>query len=131
MWTLSSGEFGSSQDMFSVRWHLSVSSHFVSEFVALRPDAISFDWSYPLHEIRKRVPGTIAVQGNLDPEILYAPPSIIQKETEKMLRNMEGDPGYIVNLGHGVLPDIPVDHVRAFVDTVKNFSPRGGGGHGA
>ncbi len=106
------------------------SSHFVSEFVALRPDAISFDWAYPLHEIRKRVPETIAVQGNLDPEILYAPPSVIQQETEKMLRSMEEDPGYIVNLGHGILPDIPVDHVRAFVDTVKEFSPRSSRGHG-
>ena len=107
------------------------SSHFVSNFVALRPDAISFDWSLPLYEIRKCVPKAIAVQGNLDPEILYAPPEVIRQETEKMLRSMEGDPGYIVNLGHGVLPDIPVDHVRVFVDTVKEFSPRGSGGHGA
>ena len=41
-----------------------------------------------------------------------------------MLTQMAGDPGYIVNLGHGVLPDIPVDHVRTFVDTVKAFSPQ-------
>ena len=106
-------------------------SHFVAEFVALTPDAISFDWTYPLHEIRRRVPKTIAVQGNLDPEILYAPLAVIRQETEKMVRSMEGDPGYVVNLGHGVLPDIPVDHVRAFVDTVKAFSPGGSGGHGA
>jgi len=99
-------------------------SHFASEFVDLKPSAISFDWAYPLYELRKRVPETIAMQGNLDPEILYAPPHVIQKETEKMLTQMAGDPGYIVNLGHGVLPDIPVDHVRAFVDTVKAFSPQ-------
>lgn len=98
------------------------SSHYISEFVALKPDGISFDWSYPIDEIRARVPETIAVQGNLDPELLYAPPSIIERETIKMLKKMQGDPGYIVNLGHGVLPDIPVDHVKAFVDTVKNFT---------
>lgn len=98
------------------------SSHYISEFVALKPDGISFDWSYPIDEIRTRVPETIAVQGNLDPELLYAPPSIIERETIKMLKKMQGDPGYIVNLGHGVLPDIPVDHVKAFVDTVKNFT---------
>lgn len=105
------------------------SSHFVEEFVSLKPHAISFDWTYPLHEIRRRVPETIAVQGNLDPELLYAAPRVIEKETLKLLQSMEGDPGFIANLGHGVLPDIPVEHVRTFVDTVKGFSPRSGGGH--
>lgn len=107
------------------------SSHFVEEFVSIKPHGISFDWTYPLYEIRRHVPETIAVQGNLDPELLYAPPSVIEKETLKLLQSMEGDPGFIANLGHGVLPDIPVDHVRAFVDTIKAFSPRSSGGHGA
>ncbi|MCB1084488.1 MAG: uroporphyrinogen decarboxylase [Chlamydiia bacterium] len=96
------------------------SSHFVEDLVSIRPQGISFDWTYSLDEIRRRVPPTIAVQGNLDPEILYAPPSVIQKETKKLLQKMAGDPGFIVNLGHGVLPNIPVEHVKAFVDTVKN-----------
>ncbi len=98
-------------------------SHFVSELVSIKPSGISFDWTYSMDEIRRRVPSTIAVQGNLDPELLYAPISVIEKETEKLLRSMEGDPGFIANLGHGVLPDIPVDHVKAFVNTVKAFSP--------
>ena len=105
-------------------------SHFTPELVSIRPNAISFDWTYPLDEIRRRVPPTIAVQGNLDPELLYAPPSIIKQEVHNLLRNMAGDPGFIANLGHGVLPDTPVDHVRAFVDAVKSFSPCGNGGHG-
>ncbi|WP_228546989.1 uroporphyrinogen decarboxylase [Candidatus Neptunochlamydia vexilliferae] len=96
-------------------------SHFIPEFVSLKPSAISFDWTYPLHEIRQRVPSTIAVQGNLDPELLYAPPAVIERETKKLLTSMAGDPGFIANLGHGVLPDIPVDHVRTFVDTIKAF----------
>lgn len=107
------------------------SCHLVSDLVSARPNGISFDWFSPLYEMRQKVPETIAVQGNLDPEILYASPKIIQKETEKLLRSMEGDPGFIVNLGHGLLPDIPVDHVKCFVDTVKGFSPRRGGGHRA
>lgn len=106
------------------------SSHFVEEFVSIKPHAISFDWTYPLHEIRRRVPSSIAVQGNLDPELLYAPLPVIEKETLKLLDSMEGDPGFIANLGHGVLPDIPVNHVRMFVDTIKAFSPRCSGGHG-
>lgn len=96
--------------------------HFVSECVSIRPQGISFDWSLSLDEIRARVPETIAIQGNLDPELLYAPPTVIERETLKLLKLMEGDPGYIVNLGHGVLPDIPVDHVRTFVNTVQSFS---------
>ncbi|QVL57465.1 MAG: uroporphyrinogen decarboxylase [Simkaniaceae bacterium] len=105
------------------------SSHFVSEIVSIKPSGISFDWTYSMEEMRRRVPPTIAVQGNLDPELLYAPIPVIEKETTKLLHSMEGDPGYIANLGHGVLPDIPVDHVKAFVNTVKNFSPRSSGGH--
>ncbi|MDJ0651513.1 MAG: uroporphyrinogen decarboxylase [Simkaniaceae bacterium] len=100
------------------------STQFVSEMVSVKPSAISFDWTYSMQEIRRHVPPTIAVQGNLDPELLYAPIPVIEKETTKLLASMEGDPGYIVNLGHGVLPDSPVDHVKAFVNTVKNFSPR-------
>lgn len=107
------------------------SSHFVEEFVSINPRGISFDWTYPLHEIRRRVPQTIAVQGNLDPELLYASPKVIEQATRDLLESMENDRGFIANLGHGVLPDIPVDHVRAFVATVKAFSPRSGGRHGA
>ncbi|MCB1107283.1 MAG: uroporphyrinogen decarboxylase [Chlamydiia bacterium] len=107
------------------------SSLFIPEFVSLKPSGISFDWTYSLDEVRRHVPPTIAIQGNLDPELLYAPPSVIEKETIKMIERIEGDPGYIVNLGHGVLPDIPVDHVRAFVNAVQNYLPRCSGGHGA
>ncbi len=99
------------------------SCHLVSDLVAMQPSGISFDWFSALYEMRQKVPQHIAIQGNLDPEILYASPSIIQKETEKLLKSMEGDPGFIVNLGHGILPDIPVDHVKCFVDTVKNYAP--------
>lgn len=100
------------------------SSQFVSEIVSIKPNAISFDWTYSMQEMRRHVPPNIAVQGNLDPELLYASIAAIERETTKLLCSMKGDPGYIVNLGHGVLPDIPVDHVKAFVNAVKNFSSR-------
>jgi uroporphyrinogen decarboxylase len=60
----------------------------------------------------------IAVQGNLDPSILYATPAVIRARTQQMLRDFAG-PGYIANLGHGIFPDIPVSHARAFIDTVR------------
>ena len=96
-------------------------SLFASELVSLEPSGISFDWSYPLHEIRQAVPKTIAVQGNLDPEILNSSFAVIKKKTVELLKSMEGDPGFIANLGHGVLPYIPVENVRCFIETVKAF----------
>ena len=101
------------------------SACFLSEMVSIKPSGIGFDWTYSMDKVRLHVPSNIAVQGNLDPEILYAPIDVIEKETVKLLQSMEGDLGYIVNVGCGILPDIPVDHVKAFVNTVKSFLPCG------
>ncbi len=97
------------------------SCHLVSELLSAQPSALSFDSFRPLYEMRQKVPTTIAIQGNLDPELLYAPPATIRRETEKLLKSMQGDPGFIVNLGQGLLPDIPLDHIKCFIDTVKGF----------
>lgn len=90
----------------------------VEELVKLGPDAISFDWEKPLSELRKQVP--MAMQGNLNPDLLYQPLPVIRQKTEELLESMKGDPGFIVNLGHGVKPDMSVDAVKCLVDTVKN-----------
>ncbi len=92
------------------------------ELASLRPAGISFDWLKPMSEFRERVPRGIAVQGNLDPDLLYAPIPEIRKEAVKLLRSMEGESGFIVNLGHGVKPDVPVEAVECLVDTVKRFN---------
>lgn len=91
----------------------------VDELVRLKPDAISFDWAEPLSALRKKVP--MAIQGNLNPDLLYEPLSVIRQKTKELLESMQGDPGFIVNLGHGVKPDVPVDAVRCLVDTVKHY----------
>jgi uroporphyrinogen decarboxylase len=92
----------------------------VKDLVKMSPDAISFDWEKPLSELRKQVP--MAIQGNLNPDLLYQPLSVIKQKTEELLHSMQGDPGFIVNLGHGIKPDMTVDAVRCLVDTVKNSS---------
>lgn len=92
----------------------------IPELVQLNPAAISFDWAEPLSSLRKKVP--MAVQGNLNPDLLYEPLPVIQQKTRELLDSMQGDPGFIVNLGHGVKPDIPVAAVRCLIETVKGFS---------
>lgn len=68
----------------------------------------------------KKIDSKAAIQGNLNPEILLRGPSIVSKETQKLLDTVSNKPGFILNLGHGVLPGTPVESVRAFVDTAKN-----------
>jgi len=93
---------------------------FVKELASLAPSAISLDWSGNLLEMRKYIPSTIAVQGNLDPMALYAPQEHIREKVDCLLNQMKNDQGYIFNLGHGLLPDTPVDNVRFLVDYVRN-----------
>ena len=59
-------------------------------------------------------------QGNLDPDVLQAPRVVVEREVKRLLNSMQGDPGYIFNLGHGIAPDVPVDNVKTLVETVKN-----------
>ena len=91
---------------------------FADELAALEPTAISLDWSGDLPEIRKRIPRSIALQGNLDPMALYASHEMIRKKMDYLLNAMKDDPGYIFNLGHGLLPDTPVENVQFLVDYV-------------
>jgi uroporphyrinogen decarboxylase len=86
----------------------------------LNCSAISLDWTIDPAEARNLLPGK-TLQGNLDPCVLYAEHSIIRGKTHKMLEQF-GSKGYIANLGHGVYPDIPMDNVRYFIDTVKQYS---------
>lgn len=96
----------------------------VGEVAKMKPNAISFDWQQPLALMRKAVGSKIAVQGNFDPDLLFAPLSVVESKTKELLASMEGDPGFIVNLGHGVKPDTPWQAVKCLVDTVKNFFNR-------
>lgn len=85
----------------------------------IQPAGISFDWHLPMDELRQKVPPTIAVQGNFNPEMLKKTKDQITTEVKSVLTSMQNKRGYIVNLGHGVTPDIPFENVHCFVDTVK------------
>jgi uroporphyrinogen decarboxylase len=96
------------------------SSLFATELATCGAAGISIDWNGDIAKIRKSLPQGIALQGNLDPDILYASKDVIKREVSNMLNAMKGDGGYIFNLGHGVLPDIPFENVRHLVDVVKS-----------
>jgi uroporphyrinogen decarboxylase len=95
------------------------SSVFAPLIAKIAPNAISLDWNSDIHSIRKSLPSSIALQGNLDPDSLFAPIPTLKKELKSLLTSMKGNPSYIFNLGHGILPDTPLDAVHALVDTVK------------
>ena len=87
-------------------------------------DVIGLDWRVDLDAAWARVGTDVAVQGNLDPTALLAPIDAIRASAAAILGQAAGRPGHVFNLGHGILPETPVDHVRALVDAVHELSAR-------
>ena len=87
-------------------------------------DVIGLDWRIPLADGWRRVGFDRAVQGNLDPAALLAPPSVIREKVREILAQAAARPGHVFNLGHGILPETPVDHARLVVDLVHELSAR-------
>ena len=85
-------------------------------------DVIGVDWRVDIREAWARIGYDVAIQGNLDPVILFGPLDLIKKEVKRILDGTEGRPGHIFNLGHGILPNTPVDHVAFLVETVHRYS---------
>lgn len=87
-------------------------------------DVIGVDWRIPLDEAWEIVGHDVAVQGNLDPLTLYAPLPEIERRVEDILRRAGGRSGHIFNLGHGILPTTPIEHVAAAIDMVHRLSKK-------
>ena len=85
---------------------------------------IGLDWRVDLDAAWARLGHDVAVQGNLDPVALLAPIPEIRARAAAILEQAANRPGHIFNLGHGILPETPVDHVRALVDAVHELSAR-------
>jgi uroporphyrinogen decarboxylase len=84
-------------------------------------DVIGLDWRVRLDEGWQRVGHDVAVMGNLDPIVLFAKQDVIRRQAERILVQPEGRPGHIFNLGHGILPETPVENVIALVEFVHGF----------
>ena len=83
-------------------------------------DVIGLDWRTPLAEARRTLGPGFAVQGNLDPITLFAPPELIEKRVAEILRANNNQPGHIFNLGHGIVPNTPVEAVIQVAKQLKN-----------
>ena len=88
----------------------------------LDADVIGLDWNVDPVEAQRITAGRFALQGNLDPTALYADPEQVRRHTLKMLAAFGDGTGHVANLGHGILPDIPVESARAFVETIQSES---------
>jgi uroporphyrinogen decarboxylase len=85
-------------------------------------DVIGLDWRIPLHRGWAVLDHRCAVQGNLDPVLLFAGKEEIAARSEAILQQAAGRPGHIFNLGHGILPETPVENVRFLVEHVHEVS---------
>jgi len=85
-------------------------------------DGIGLDWTIELGEAERRVGSHVALQGNLDPAVLYASPEVIVSEVNKVLNQFNGETGHVFNLGHGIAPDVNPENMKILVDAVHAYS---------
>jgi len=85
-------------------------------------DCVGLDWTMEIGRARELVGDKVAIQGNMDPSILYASPARIQEEVKRILASFGHGNGHVFNLGHGITPEVNPDHVTAFVDAVHEYS---------
>lgn len=92
--------------------------HTLADAIDTGADVLGVCWRTPLDEARRVTEGRVALQGNLDPHVLFAAPAVVRAQAGAVL-DLAGDvPGHIMNLGHGILPETPIASVEALVETV-------------
>ncbi|WP_407639963.1 uroporphyrinogen decarboxylase [Alicyclobacillus vulcanalis] len=95
----------------------------LADFAEAGATVVGVDWRTPLDRARKRVGASVALQGNLDPVSLFAPPEALRREVETVLQLGCQSPGYIFNLGHGVKPTTDLAQLQRVVEWVHGFDP--------
>lgn len=94
----------------------------LEDMAATGCDALGLDWTTEIADARRRVGDKVALQGNMDPSMLYAPPARIEDEVQHILSGFGHGEGHVFNLGHGIHQDVPPEHAGTFVDAVHRFS---------
>lgn len=98
--------------------------HLAEEIAGSGADAVGVDWTVNIGDIRRRIDGQAAVQGNLDPAVLYASADVIRREVATVLQAWGSSSGHVFNLGHGIHPGIDPDNVAVLVDAVHDISKK-------
>jgi uroporphyrinogen decarboxylase len=98
-------------------------AHLLDAMYATGPDLMALDWRVPLVATWDRL-GSCAIQGNLDPIALCGEPSSMINQAQTLIDEVGGRPGHIFNLGHGIIPETPVDNVKRLVDFVREQTAR-------
>ncbi len=102
--------------------------HWLGRMARSGCDALGVDWTTDLGDARRQVGGAVALQGNLDPCVLYASPGRIREEVGGVLESYGRGPGHVFNLGHGIHPNVDPENARVLVDAVHELSPPYHGG---
>ena len=98
-------------------------AHHPDLFVTTGTEVLSIDWTVCLRQFADKLPAKLAVQGNLDPNLLTTDPATVKEATNKILQKMEGRLGHIFNLGHGITPTGKIECVQSLVEAVHEFTP--------
>jgi uroporphyrinogen decarboxylase len=96
----------------------------LEQIAATGCNAVGIDWTIELGEAERRVGPQVAIQGNLDPSVLYASPNVIKAEAYKVLDQFKGKTGHVFNLGHGITPDVNPESMKVLVDAVHSYSAK-------
>ncbi len=96
----------------------------LADMAATGCDALGVDWTTDLADARRAVEDKVALQGNLDPSVLYAPPAKIREQVARVLASYGKGHGHVFNLGHGIHPEVPPEHALAMVEAVHELSPQ-------
>jgi uroporphyrinogen decarboxylase len=104
-----------------VIYYTKASHHLLPAIVTSGANVLSVDWRTPLNQARKLAGPRIALQGNLDPAVLFAPQEKIRRNTLELVEELAGH-GHILNLGHGILPNTPVENAQLFIHTGQQAS---------
>jgi len=86
-------------------------------------DALGVDWTTDLSDARARVGDQVALQGNMDPSVLYSKPARIEQEVKTILQSYGSGTGHVFNLGHGIHPEVDPEHAAAFIEAIHKYSP--------
>jgi uroporphyrinogen decarboxylase len=97
-------------------------NHSLKDLAEVGAEVVGVDWTVDIASVRSQIGDRVAIQGNMDPSVLFAQPERIRNEVRSILSKFGRNPGHVFNLGHGIAPGVPVAHALAFIRAVQEES---------